>query len=245
MSRFTFIFCLSLISSLTANAQYLEFSATHDDLNNGYAPWDDQWISAEFKARHSHWNVQYRQTNRYDLTDQQVRLSGTRSLSRWDNTLSLDYSHSHRVLPELTFAWRGSTSLHDGIVTSTMVTRSIYTNSVTDQAALGAEIYSGPLLFITSFSTGLVQDAGPIYAGSITSRLYFNENTFIALGVSSGQEVERINSRNILTMKTRATHLDFMLRPLKQTEVFCSFSYHQQGELYAKRGATISLRHHL
>lgn len=230
-------------------AAEVEAGLTYEELTGDNADWKSGYVEASHSfAPRQALNGTLRETERFGLRDVEIAAGYHHPLSAsWAGLLELTHSPEHNVLPKASIFGQLLWQAGAGWVASGGLRHAEYTDTGIDVLIGSVERYWG------SFRAGYtVYNGRPEGADSATAHrlsldhYYYGERSSIGVSVTGGREVENVGPpAGVVTSAVRS--LAIVGRHWFGPGWAISYEalYHEQGDLYRRRGIRLGLRHRI
>jgi len=222
----------------------VEAGFTSEQLTNNYDDWSSTYLNLSKKF--GNYKTLYgslRETNRFDLKDDEATLGYYHPLdNKWTVHLEGATSSTHRVLARWALFGGLIRQFSGGWVVNLSLRKRVYTNSRINLGVASLERYFGNFHAAYSFYHSSLEGDGSEQAHGVKLNYYYTDRSRIGAAFSSGRELEDLGP-DLGVLRSNVTNISVSGRHdiSPKWGVSYSYSYHEQGKSYIKRGFQIGI----
>ena len=223
-----------------------EIGLTHEQLTNNRPDWESVYLEAShsFRERQTLYGL-LRQTERFDLTDRELRAGYYHPLAeRWTGLVEASTSPEHHILPKSSVLGELAYRIGGGWGASFGLRHTEYTATTTNLLVGTLERYWSSFRAAYTAYNNHPEGAGSATAHRLVFDYYYSEKSRVGIGVTRGREVENVGPPiGVTTTDVRGANVYGRHWFAPTWALTWEALTHEQGELYRRQGLRLGLRH--
>jgi YaiO family outer membrane protein len=238
---------LACISGTAQDRQVeVELNTSYERLNHGYAPWRSVALEVSKKLAPSRTLYgSLSETERFSLRDQQF----TGGLyvpfgKRWLAQVEASVSPSHRVQARWSAFGQLGRELGRGWVAHAGFRHSAYNHTSANLSTLTLERYWQKYRAAYTLFVSQQPRTGVSTSHSVQANYYYRERHSIGVTVAVGRELTNLGPRGLLRTEARGVALTGRHWLHAHWALSYDLNWHQQGDIYIRKGMRVGVRYY-
>lgn len=223
----------------------IEIGSSLDTLDKGYADWRSYYIEGKKKLgdRHAVYGS-LRETERFRMKDTEVLAGVYYPLaSRWTLLAEGNASPTHSILARWSALGQIQYALDDGWGVHLGLRHTVYNSALSNTLLVTGERYWSNYRAAYTHSVSALAGAGSASNGRIQLARYYDEHSWIGVGLSRGSEIENLGATlGILSTRVQSMGLNGRHWLNRDWAISYEAAANKQGSLYTRNAFRLGLR---
>lgn len=240
------IVMLAVSLDLLAESQTdAEIGFWNENLDNGFGDWSSEYLYASHRfAPHQTLYGGLWRTRRFTRDDNEILAGYYHPVSeRVSALIEGAVSPTHEVLPKSSLFGQLEAKVGMGFAVHFGYRHTEYNQIYADVALATVERYWSNYRAAYTYYLGKPENAGSAGSHSFRFAYYYGERNSVGVGFTTGREVERVSPQQVLSTDVDSYVVSGAHWFAPSWAANFDLTWHEQGDLYTRRGFRLGLRH--